>query len=275
MERGHTIQLLDHGYLKLVDFMGRDEDIVSAARMSTDKAFRAWGPLPCPKCAHTETPGVVLTHVDAGWLGDGAGDPHDVLGACSTCDGTTEVEGDERLLRRLYTDRHDTPFEMCQIRIEVQAPILTFRQWERHRTQSYNEMSGRYTVLPDLYYVPSSERAMAAQQSKTNKQGSMAGFTEAQAEAIRVIWINGQAFARAQYERLLEMGVSRELARLNLPVSQYSRMQVSANLRNWLAFLTLRTADDAQYEIKVYAHAMAEVLTGLYPRTMDLYLKGR
>jgi thymidylate synthase (FAD) len=89
--------------------------------------------------------------------------------------------GDEKLLRYLYEHKHLTPFEMCGLTIEVQAPIFVFREWHRHRTQSYNELSARYTELPNLFYIPDNERLMAAKQSKKNKQGSEDGFTDVDA----------------------------------------------------------------------------------------------
>lgn len=182
---------------------------------------------------------------------------------------------DARLLRYLWIHKHHTPFEMAGATLEVQAPLFVFREWHRHRTQSYNELSGRYTELPDLYYIPSVERLMAAKQSTKNKQGSEEGFDQLTAEAIRSDLKAAYSFVREEYEDMLNMGVSREVARMVLPVSQYSRMRASANLRNWLGFLTLRMAENAQWEIRQYAEALHKLLAAKFPRTLALFDEGR
>ena len=189
--------------------------------------------------------------------------------------GTPEEPGDERLLRYLYTHKHETPFEMAGMVIEVQAPIFVFREWHRHRTQSYNEMSGRYTTLPPLYYLPSDERLHNAAQSKKNKQSSMEGFSSGEVEDFRRELYRSYCESRETYERLLKRGVAREVARICLPVAQYSRMRASANLRNWLLFLTLRMAPDAQWEIRQYANVVGELIRTQYPRTWELFVEGR
>lgn len=140
-----------------------------------------------------------------------------------------------------------------------------------HRTQSYNELSGRYSKLPNLYYIPSTERLMSGKQSITNKQGSENGISKEDAEQIRVEMENAVAVTRGLYDLLLERGVSRELARLILPVNQYSRMRASGNLRNWMAFLTLRMDPAAQWEIRQYAEAIHDELKVKFPHTMELF----
>lgn len=143
-----------------------------------------------------------------------------------------------------------------------------------HRTQSYNEMSGRYIALPDMNYIPSVERLMI--NSKTNKQaGTIKGAEELTVEKAMVF----QGQLRFQYEQqeilyqaALKNGVPKELARVHLAVGRYSKMRASANLRNWLAFMTLRSAQSAQYEIRQYSLAIGEMLTILYPRTMELFM---
>ena len=187
--------------------------------------------------------------------------------------GSAQAPGDEKLLRFLWENKHATPFEMAGLVIEVQAPIFVFREWHRHRTQSYNEMSARYTPLPDINYVPTVERLMV--NSKTNKQaGTVKGaaeLTSHSAEDFRQELIATYAHAEALYQAALESGVPKELARVHLPVGRYSRMRASANLRNWLAFLTLRMAPGAQWEIRQYANALAGILTESFPRTMALF----
>jgi thymidylate synthase (FAD) len=186
-------------------------------------------------------------------------------------EGTGEVSGDEKLLRYLYEHKHLTPFEMCGLTIEVQAPIFVFREWHRHRTQSYNELSARYTELPNLFYIPDNERLMAAKQSKKNKQGSEDGFTEVDAGIVQGELKHTYGLCRDLYEHLLAKGVAREIARLVIPVAQYSRMRASANLRNWLAFLTLRMDPAAQYEIRAYANVVGDLIKQEFPRVWELF----
>jgi thymidylate synthase (FAD) len=185
--------------------------------------------------------------------------------------GSEEKPGDEKFLRFLWENKHYSPFEQAGMMIEVQAPIVVFREWHRHRTQSYNEMSGRYTVLPDMFYVPTIERLKAARQSVKNKQSSELGFDEHQAKEIQETLERAYKEARKRYEILIDAGVAREIARLVLPVAQYSRMRASANLRNWLAFLALRMDKAAQWEIRQYANAVADLLNERFPRTYDLF----
>jgi thymidylate synthase (FAD) len=187
----------------------------------------------------------------------------------STNKGFQGWDLDQRLLTYLYEHQHMTPFEMCGLTVEVQAPIFVFREWHRHRTQSYNELSARYTELPDLFYVP--EDARIQKQSKKNKQGSEEQFDEL--DTIFIRWDIQDCYknCRKVYEELLAKGVAREIARLVIPVAQYSRMRASANLRNWLAFLTLRMDPAAQWEIRQYANAVGEIIKQAFPRVWSLY----
>ncbi len=189
--------------------------------------------------------------------------------------GTEEHPGDEKLLRYLWENKHHTPFEMAGMSIEVQAPLFVFREWHRHRTQSYNELSARYTVLPDAYYVPTLARIMAGAQAQKNKQGSEEGIDGNQASLIQNVLEQYLKSARGAYEDLLQMGLARELARLVIPVAQYSRMRASANLRNWLSFLTLRGAPSAQWEIQQYAFALAKLIADRFPRTYSLFVEAK
>jgi thymidylate synthase (FAD) len=192
--------------------------------------------------------------------------------------GTTEAPGDEKLLAYLYANRHYTPFEMGGIIIEVQAPIFVFREWHRHRTQSYNELSARYTPLPDVNYIPSVERLMI-NAGGTNKQaGTVKGAKELTKEdAVHFQSDLAYHYRRQEdfYQTYLGLGVPKELARIDLPVGRYSRMRASANLRNWLAFLTLRADKNAQWEIQQYAYAVAGLVEELFPRTYLLFAKER
>lgn len=249
------IPLLDHGYISLVESWGSDERIIEAARMSTNKGFQGWG------------------HPDGG---EGCNDNGSIYsGICDrgtkACTLTHVKVGDEKLLRYLWEHNHATPFEMAGLTIEVQAPIMVFREWHRHRTQSYNEMSGRYTELPDLYYIPDVSRMQL--QSKSNKQGS--AEVSPIAEDLQGLIRESTRASRDIYETLLSHGIAKEIARLVLPVNQYSRMRASANLRNWLGFLTLRMAPGAQWEIRQYADAVASIIAERFPRTYGLFNEGR
>ena len=188
--------------------------------------------------------------------------------------GTPENPGDEKLLKYLWKNKHATPFEMAGMVVEVQAPIMVFREWHRHRTQSYNEMSARYTPLPDVNYIPSIERLMVNAGMKNKQAGTVVGadvLTEEKARAYQLRLETQYLLDQEMYEWALQVGVPKELARLHLPVGRYSRMRASANLRNWLAFLTLRAAEDAQYEIQVYANAVGELIAEHFPRTWELF----
>lgn len=249
----------DKCYIRLIESWGSDQRIVEAARMSTDKGFLGWG-----HTAHYEkcpNYGDKLPRYPK---------------KCDACDA---FGGDECLLEYLYSHKHMTPFEMAGLTIEVQAPIFVFREWHRHRTQSYNELSARYTELPNMFYMPTEQRINMGRQSVTNKQSSDEGtiLPREWHEMTRIQELIHGAFtdARETYEELLKMGVARELARIVIPVAQISRMRASANLRNWLAFLTLRMDPAAQWEIRCYANALALLIEKTYPRTWELFAKER
>jgi thymidylate synthase (FAD) len=192
--------------------------------------------------------------------------------------GTPETPGDEKLLRYLMENRHDTPLEMAGMIIEIQAPIMVFREWHRHRTQSYNEMSARYTPLPDVNYIPTPDRCLMVQPGQ-NKQAQ--GLTDGLTHDQVVAWLTHLEYAyetaQAVYAEGLAIGIPKELARLPVPVARYSRMRAHANLRNWLAFLTLRSdvalhGKKAQWEIRQYANALADPLIAeAFPRTYELF----
>lgn len=180
-----------------------------------------------------------------------------------------ENEGsDHRLIHYLWRNRHTTPFEAVEFHFEVKAPIFVFRQWHRHRTWSYSELSGRYRELPDEFYAPRLEHIGV--QSKDNKQGrtiiSLDGDAALQTacEAKDII-IEACSSAFDSYRRLLEKGIPRELARSVLPVSTYSHMFAKVNLLNLFRFLTLRCDSHAQYEIRAYADAMRDIIRPIVP----------
>lgn len=253
MATNKRVQVLDHGYLLKIEHWGSDESIVEAARMSTDKGFLGWGPKECPDCT---------------------GDDKIIIN-CSTCKGKGTVDGDEKLLAYLWNHKHATPFEMAGLVIEVMAPIMVFREWHRHRTQSYNEMSARYTPLPNVNYMPTAERCMVVN-AKNKQAGKIAGAAELTHKAT-LDWLTHleDVYDHAQkvYEHGLRIGIPKELARLPVPVGRYSKMRASTNLRNWLAFMTLRSALDAQWEIQQFSNAIGNVVATTFPRTWALFNK--
>lgn len=179
-------------------------------------------------------------------------------------------KGDTGLLSYLYREGHSTPFEMCELLLEVQAPIFVVREWMRHRTLSYNEMSARYVQMPDLHYLPPPERLVT--QGKHNKQGS---DTHPLPDVVRLDLQDAfraeQGLVYAGYQKALDQGLAREVARINTPVSRYTRMRVKGNLRNWLNFLRQRMAGNAQLEIREYAEVVGGIVQILWPRTWTLF----
>jgi len=196
----------------------------------------------------------------------------------STGRGFNGWEQDEKLLKFLYANRHMSPFEMAGMIVEVKAPIFVFREWHRHRTQSYNEMSGRYIPLPDENYRPSSERLIASQAATSNKQAQGTSGFEMTPDSVRQdLEVLDAVYNHAQesYQYLLKRGWPKELARLVVPVSRYSRMRAHANLRNWLQFLTLRMDPAAQWEIRRYANAVGALIENFFPKTWNAYILAR
>ena len=220
------IELLDHGYVRLVDHMGNDLSVVRSARVSYNAAWRA---------------------------GEDKG-------------------SDTRLIHYLYKNGHNTPFESVVFTFEVRAPIFVLRQWMRHRTWSYNEVSARYTMLPDEFYVPAPE--VIGRQSEHNKQmRDLVPLTPSKTMGIRAVIRDQAKDAYAAYESLIESGVPRELARIVLPVSVYSTMFGTVNLHNLLKFIAERTHEHAQYEIRVYANALLELIKPIVPVTVEAFNK--
>lgn len=223
------IELLDHGYVRLVDSMGSDTSIARSARVSYDAAWRAG-----------------------------------------------EEEGsDTKLINYLWRNHHTTPFESVTFTFEVKAPIFVFRQWHRHRTMSYNEVSARYTVLPGEYYVPDINQITT--QSTDNKQ-MRTKKVHPEAKALREAMRESCAKSYRVYEKLVEEGCPRELARSVLPAGMYSKMFVTVNLLNLFKFLKNREAilpevGHAQHEIQVYAEAMLKLIEPIVPVAVEAFKK--
>ncbi len=253
LKKGQTFQILDHGYVKLIDWMGDDTDVVRAARTSTGRGFEGWGPgKVCNECRVREDEG--------GHVPD-----------CQSSDNPdwVAIPGDENLLEYLLANKHTTPFEMCELKLLVQAPILAFREWHRHRTQSYSEFSARYSKMENLHYLPDLRRI--CKQSTTNKQGSAEAFPEEYANEVLFELDREQQGVYTHYDRLVNDGVAKEVARLNTPVSRYSRMYVKTDLWNWFAFLNLRHDPSAQWEIRQFANVISGIIKELFPRCHHLW----
>lgn len=187
-----------------------------------------------------------------------------------------EDEGkDAKLIDYLVRNGHTSPLESAQFTFDIKAPIFVLRQWHRHRTWSYNEVSARYTELPEEFYVP--EMSQIGTQSKSNKQmrdiltaaEDVAGFRPSQrdSEAANLIRSSCESAFR-NYKALIGAGVPRELARGVLPMNTYSHMFCTVDLMNLAKFFKLRLHEHAQYEIRVYAQAMLELVEPIVPVTV-------
>ena len=215
------IPLLDHGFVRVVDYMGDDAAVVQAARVSYGK-------------------------------------------------GTKAVRRDRGLIRYLMRHRHTTPFEMCELKLHIKLPIFVARQWIRHRTANVNEYSARYSVLDKEFYLPRPEDL--AVQSTDNKQGRGAELTEDQAaEVLRLLRRDAEQTYET-YETLMgEFNLARELARIDLPLNAYTQWYWKIDLHNLLHFLSLRMHPHAQYEIRVYADAIADFVKDWVPLSYEAF----
>lgn len=226
--------VLDHGFVRVVDYMGDDAAITQAARVSYGK-------------------------------------------------GTKSVQNDEGLIRYLMRHWHSTPFEMCEVKLHVKLPVFVARQWIRHRTANVNEYSARYSVLDREFYIPAPDQLAA--QSLTNRQGrdDEAVLQGEQAQRVLDILRDDAYRTYAHYEELLNedsegnvidesrTGLARELARMNLTLNTYTQWYWKTDLHNLMHFLRLRADSHAQYEIRVYAEAMTDVLQKWVPLTHAAY----
>lgn len=177
--------------------------------------------------------------------------------------------GNAKLIDFLMKNRHTSPFEQPALVFEVKAPIFVFREWHRHRTAKLNEMSARYTVMPNEYYVPSPERI--AQQSKSNKQGSGEQMSQSFVDQFTHNYQYVTDMAFEDYEVACDRGLAKEVARIGLPVSTYSKMVWQCDLHNLLHFLKLRTAPTAQWEIRQYANKIGELVTQGFPKVAESF----
>lgn len=183
--------------------------------------------------------------------------------------GTKQVNEDRGLIRYLVRHRHSTPMEMVEFKFHHVMPIFIARQWIRHRTANVNEYSARYSVVKDRFYRPSVENVR--QQSTTNRQGGEEPIDGATAQEF-LAYLDRAESQYAEYERLMAKGVSRELARIALPVNVYTEWYWKIDLHNLLRFLSLRMDSHAQQEIRDYATAMYELVKPIVPIAAEAFV---
>ncbi|MDO6585438.1 FAD-dependent thymidylate synthase [Salipiger sp. 1_MG-2023] len=216
--------VLDHGFVRVVDYMGDDAAICQAARVSYGR-------------------------------------------------GTKSVSNDEGLIRYLMRHWHSTPFEMCEIKLHVKLPIFVARQWIRHRTANVNEYSARYSILDREFYVPAPEHLAA--QSVVNNQGRGEALSGEEADRVLRYLRDDASRAFDHYAEMIstegQQGLARELARMNLPANIYTQWYWKVDLHNLLHFLRLRADSHAQYEIRVYADAICDVVRDWVPAAFGAF----
>lgn len=183
--------------------------------------------------------------------------------------GTKRVNEDRGLVRYLMRHRHTTPFEMVEFKFHMSMPIFVARQWIRHRTANVNEYSGRYSIIPDHFWMPSADEVR--QQSATNRQGGEEPIGDASTAEAFVAYLERAVSLYPEYEQLLERGVSRELARVGLPINAYTQWYWKCDLHNILHFLELRMDAHAQREIREYAEAMYALMEPIVPVAMEAF----
>lgn len=182
--------------------------------------------------------------------------------------GTKAKSSNEGLVRRLYGDRHTSPFEMVELKFFVSAPIFVVREWFRHRTASINELSARYSQLPGQFYLP----AVLRKQSKENRQGSAGFLDEERGEELISDFEDIYRNAYELYERALQDDVAREQARIVLPVSTYTNFVWKIDLHNFLHFAGLRRAADALEEFREYAHIAFTLAEAVAPTACATFM---
>ncbi len=184
--------------------------------------------------------------------------------------GTKSVTEDKGLIRYLMRHRHTSPFEMVEFKFHVKLPIFVARQWIRHRTANVNEYSGRYSEMRDEFYIPAPDQIRP--QAALNKQGRASEpMSRDKADEIIKRYRQIQKLLFDDYSALLDTGLARELARINLPLSTYTEWYWKIDLHNLFHFLRLRLDVHAQYEIRVYAEAMAEIVKKIVPVAYEAF----
>ncbi len=217
-------KVLDHGFVRVIDYMGNDTSIVQAARVSYGE-------------------------------------------------GTKKSRDDKSLIFYLMRHWHSTPFEMCEIKLHVKLPVFVARQWIRHRTANVNEYSARYSILDNEFYIPKSENL--ASQSNLNNQGRGDVLEGEEAKKVIQILKNDSLRSYKSYEKMLskenKKGLARELARMNLPTNIYTQWYWKTDLHNLFNFIRLRNDIHAQYEIRVYAEKIAELVKKWVPFAFEAF----
>lgn len=205
---GHAFPVLDHGFNRIVDYMGDDQAIKLAAQTS----YR---------------------------------------------DGNNKLSKNLGVLNYLMRHLHTSPFEQCHLKLHQQMPLFVARQWVRHRTAKLNEFSGRYSIMPDMYYIPDLDRIQ--KQSQTNKQGSGEGYDPETAELLQNKLLNTSKQAFMEYNLMVTpeadggYGMAKELARIILPQNIYTQWYWNIDLHNLFHLLMLRMDSHSQWEIQQYA----------------------
>ena len=219
---GGYFPVLDHGFVSLVDYMGGDDSIERAARVSYGYGTRQ----------------------------------------------TSQTRG---LIRYLRRHRHTTPSEMVELKFHCSMPMFVARQWIRHRTANVNEYSGRYSLMPLLFYTPPAEQF--ALQSPVNNQGrqDQPAASELYRESMER-WERLREQAASDYEWLLANDVAREIARIDLPLSTYTQWYWKIDLHNLFHFLSLRADPHAQWEIRVFAEVMAGIAKRVAPLSYEAWI---
>lgn len=184
-------------------------------------------------------------------------------------DGTKSVSEDRGLIRYLMRHKHTTPLEMIEFKFHCKMPVVVARQWIRHRTANVNEYSGRYSIMRDEFYRP--DQSNVRSQSKTNKQGGDdSADHQAASEFLRQV-DSVCEMAYKSYESAVASGISREQARMMLPLNLYTEWYWKIDLHNLLHFLALRCDAHAQQEIRVFAEAMLELVKPIVPWTVEAW----
>jgi thymidylate synthase (FAD) len=179
-------------------------------------------------------------------------------------------ESDEGLIRFLMRDRHGTPFEHNAFRFHIRAPIFVTREWMRHRVGSFNEFSMRYAKATDDFYVPERDdvRTQVGKPGAYSFEPVPPELEEQTRDELRAVYDH----AYATYQRLVELGVARELARSVIPVGAYTEFFWTVNARSLMNFVSLRAAETAQREIRRYAEACERFLAERMPVTYDAFV---
>lgn len=200
------------------------------------------------------------------------GDDLTVVNSARVSMGTHHTEltdRDKGLIRRLIRDRHVSTLEHCALTVRVEVPIFVAREWMRHSSQSFNEISGRYAEFEPVFYTPGDNRPIVQAGKPMDYQRELGTITQHQRVSVDVT--HATIVAYESYKSMLAEGVAKEVARNVLPVSLYTRFYATANLRSWLSFLDQRTHETALHEIREAAHKVQAILEQHYPETMQAW----